>query len=85
MSMAIEVGELMEHFRFRSDAEIAALLRHHGERLAVAHELADVLYHVLALSSALDIDLSAVFRDKLSISAAKYPANVTDLQERTAS
>jgi dCTP diphosphatase len=93
LSMAIELGELMEHFRFRSDEEIEALLKQPGKRLAVAHEIADLLYHVLALASSVDFDLSAVFRDKMAISAGHYPADLsrgrntkyTELQERAAS
>src|SRR5215210_6686683 len=94
ISLAAEVGELMEHFRFRTDEEIAELLEQTGERQAVAHEIADVLYHVLALASSIDFDLSAVFRDKMALSAARYPAPVNvprvhvtypDLQDRAAS
>lgn len=74
ISMAVEAAKLLEHFRFRTDEEIEALLQHPHERQAVAHEIADVLYHVLALASSIDFDLSAVFRDKMALSAIRYPA-----------
>ena len=72
--MAVEVAELLEHFRFRTDKEIETLLQQPHERQAVAHEIADVLYHVLALASSSDFDISAVFRDKMALSAQRYPA-----------
>src|SRR5688572_5838230 len=62
ISMAVEAAELLEHFRFRTDKEIEELLQHPHERQAVAHEIADVLYHVLALASSIDFDISAIFR-----------------------
>lgn len=74
ISMAVEVGELLERFRFRTDEDIEALLHHPHERQAIAHEIADVLYHVLALASSIDFDISAVFRDKMALSALRYPA-----------
>jgi NTP pyrophosphatase (non-canonical NTP hydrolase) len=73
ISMAVEAAELLEHFRFRTDKEIEELLQHPHERQAVAHEIADVLYHVLALASSIDFDLSAVFRDKMALSALRSP------------
>jgi dCTP diphosphatase len=82
ISMAVEVGELLEHFRFRTDEEIDALLKQPAQRLAVAHEIADVLYHVLALASSVDFDLSAVFRDKMAISASRYPAEIAKSRNR---
>lgn len=85
ISMVVEASELLERFRFRTDAEIDDMLEAPSERQAVAHELADVLYHVLALASALDFDISAVFRDKMALSAARYPAPVRASHELKAS
>jgi NTP pyrophosphatase (non-canonical NTP hydrolase) len=73
LSMAVEVGELAGHFRFRTEEEVRAYLKDPAGRQAIAHEIADVLYHVLALASTIDFDLSAVFRDKLSLAASRYP------------
>lgn len=92
-SMLVEAGELMEHFRFRSDDEINEMLLQPGERQAVAHDIADVLYHVLALASSIDFDLSAVFRDKMAMSSDLYSVQnrhgrsqkYTDMSDRAAS
>jgi len=68
-----EAGELLEHFRFRSEAEIVRLLDDTSYRQALEHELADVLYFVLALSNKLDVDLSRTLAEKMEISARRYP------------
>ncbi|MDQ6694249.1 MAG: hypothetical protein M3014_07485 [Chloroflexota bacterium] len=86
-SMSVEVGGLLDYFRSKSDEEINALLCRPESRQAVAHEVADVLYHVLALASSIDFDLSAVFRDKMASSPSRYSTRNlhADLQERAAS
>ena len=74
MALAIEVAELMEHFRWIAPDES----RHVGdspEKLKdVREELADVLCYVLAIANELDIDLAMALRDKMKKNAAKYPA-----------
>jgi dCTP diphosphatase len=74
IALAIEVAELLEHFRFQDDAAIAQRLSNADEQRAVAHELADVLHFVLLLSDALEVDLSQALVEKLAISARRYPA-----------
>ncbi len=85
--MSSEVRGLLDYFRSHTQEEIDALLRQPGTRQAVAHEVADVLYHVLALASSIDFDLSAVFRDKMATSPNRHITSTlrTDLQERAAS
>ena len=74
ISMAAEACDLLERFRFRTDDDVEVLLKNPAERQAVVQDIADVLYHVLALASAVDFDLSSVFRDKMALSARRYPA-----------
>jgi dCTP diphosphatase len=73
IGLSIEVAELLEHFRFRSDSEIEARLDQPQYRRKVGHELADVLYFVLALSNQLDFDASQLLREKMALSAKRYP------------
>ena len=69
MSLAIEAGEVMEHFQWTAAApELDA-----AARQAVALELADVFSYLLRLSSVLEIDLAAALGEKLAINAARYP------------
>ncbi len=73
IALSIEAGELLEHFRFRDNAEIAERLTAPEFRQDISDELADVLYFVLALSNKLDIDLSAALKAKMAVSARRYP------------
>ena len=51
VALACEVGEVLEHFRYRSNEAITARLDDEGERRALAHELADCLWLVLRLAA----------------------------------
>jgi dCTP diphosphatase len=77
MSLAIEAAELMEHFQWITIDESRALAQNESKRAAVGEELADVLSYVLAMANALDLDLSATFRNKLAKSGEKYPVQLS--------
>ncbi len=70
MSLAIEAGEVMEHFQWT--APDAATLSPEA-RAAVALELADVFSYLLRLASVLQIDLASALREKLAINEQRYP------------
>jgi NTP pyrophosphatase (non-canonical NTP hydrolase) len=74
MSIAIEAGELMEHFQWVRSEALDDALRDPRRQAEIREELADVLAYVLALSNALDLDLADALRDKMRKNAAKYPA-----------
>jgi len=76
IGLITEASELLEHFRFRDNAEIDTLLTDDDFCQAVYHELADCLYFVLAISNKLQIDLTQVFKEKLAISAERYPVSL---------
>ncbi len=73
VALACEVGELLEHVRYRTDAQIQAHLEQEPHHREVAHELADCLWLILRLADVCDIDLSASLREKLDLAAQKYP------------
>jgi dCTP diphosphatase len=73
IGLSVEAAELLEHFRFRSNDEIAALLRQPDFRQQVSHELADVLYFVLIMCDYLGLDASTILTEKIAVSAARYP------------
>jgi dCTP diphosphatase len=73
MSLAIEVGELLEHFQWVSDEEIPEYVA--GHRADVAEELADVMLYVMQLADVLGISLAEALRDKLALNAERYPAH----------
>lgn len=62
-SIAIEAGELLECYQWSEEAD----LEH------VRSELADVLTYCLLLADRLDLDPEAIVRDKLTVTATKYP------------
>jgi dCTP diphosphatase len=73
MSLAIEAGELMEHFQWLTTDESRQTATDERRRAEVAEELADVLAYALALANEMGIDLSQALRDKMLKNARKYP------------
>lgn len=75
LAMAIEVGEILEHFRYSTNEQIAERLQRPDEHRAIAHELADVQWLLLRLADVCSIDLSDSLREKLALAELKYPAD----------
>ncbi|ADB16249.1 conserved hypothetical protein [Pirellula staleyi DSM 6068] len=75
MSIAIEAAELMEHFQWLDQQASQAIAQQEVKKAVVAEELADVLSYVLAISSALEIDLASSLEAKMVKNALKYPAD----------
>jgi dCTP diphosphatase len=75
IGLSIEAAEVLEHFRFLSNDEIAARLQDPDFRQELSHELADVLYFVLIMCDYLEIDASRALADKMALSAARYPVD----------
>jgi len=73
LALAIETGEVLEHFRFKTDDEIQAKLEQPCHRTELAHELADVLWALLRLADVTHIDLAKALDEKLALAAQKYP------------
>ena len=75
IGLAVEAAELLEHFRFRSDDEIAVRLQDEAYVREIGHELADILYFVLLICDYLELDTARMLADKMAISAARYPVD----------
>ena len=75
MSLAIEAGELMEHFQWLSVEASRQVARDPQQQAAAGEELADVLCYALCLAEALELDVATIVRDKLVKNARKYPAD----------
>ena len=69
--IAVEAGELLDHFVWDEEA----YLKNDDIAQEVKYELVDVLYAVLMMSQALNVDLSQTLKEKLKILAKKYPAS----------
>ncbi len=75
VALACEVGELLEHFRYRRDDEIRAWLGDIANRRLVADEVADCLWLVLRLADVVGFDLASALADKVEAAGRKYPAD----------
>jgi dCTP diphosphatase len=75
VALACEVGELLEHFRYRTHEEIRASLDDPEKRRLVADEVADCLWLLLRLADVIGFDLASAFAAKVEAAARKYPAD----------
>jgi dCTP diphosphatase len=75
VSVAIEAAELLEHFQWRSDAEVAEYLADPARVAAVGRELADVQMLLLSAADAVGVDLFDATLEKLAETAARYPVD----------
>jgi dCTP diphosphatase len=73
MALAGEVGEVIEHFQWLTEAQSLDLPLE--VRDAVALELADVLLYLVRLADRLGIDLTAAALRKIELNATRYPAD----------
>lgn len=76
MSIAIEAGELMEHFQWLSQEESNEISHNEEAYNEIRYELADITMFVLDFAMTLDIDLSSAVKDKLSENRQKYPVEL---------
>lgn len=74
LALASEVGELLDHFRYKPDPDIATALGDPEVRREVAHEMADCLWVLLRLADVCGVDLASALREKVDLAAIKYPA-----------
>lgn len=73
VALVCEVGELLEHFRYRTDGQVRDHLDDSGARRELGFELADCLWLILRLADVCEVDLSKALREKLKLAALKYP------------
>ena len=71
-NITIEAAELMELFVWARDKEEADDILTNNQQ-AVEHELADILFCLLAFADEYNIDLAKALQDKIAHNAQKYP------------
>jgi NTP pyrophosphatase (non-canonical NTP hydrolase) len=71
IALVAEAGELVEHFRWLSEAQSAALAPE--VRAQVEEEIADVLIFLVRLCDKLDVDPLAAAAAKIEINERRYP------------
>jgi NTP pyrophosphatase (non-canonical NTP hydrolase) len=84
IGVATEAGELLEHFRFRSDTEVEALFRDAAARSEIAAEMADVLIFLLRMAQRYEIDLGRAVVEKLAANEKRYPVETARGSNRKA-
>ena len=76
MSIAIEAGELMEHFQWLTTAEAMQIAHEEpATRQAILEELADVFIYSLSLVDVLGCDVTTIILEKLAKNEQKYPVH----------
>jgi dCTP diphosphatase len=73
VALAIEVGEVLEHFRFCDNDAIQRRLADPNNFREFAHELADCLWALVRLADITKVDLATALAEKLQLADQKYP------------
>jgi len=73
IGLVTEAAELLDHFRFKSEAEILEMFAKSEKKLAISQELADTFFFLLRFAQRFDIDLSSAFAEKVARNGEKYP------------
>jgi NTP pyrophosphatase (non-canonical NTP hydrolase) len=72
MALIAEAAELVEHFQWLTPEQSLEL--NDEKRVAVAHELADILIYLVRTADRLNIDLLTAADEKMRINEQRYPA-----------
>ena len=75
MSLAIEAGELMEHFQWLTLQQARSVKSDPGKMQSIGEEIADCLAYLLAIANALELDLSSTIAKKMIQNSKKYPVD----------
>jgi NTP pyrophosphatase (non-canonical NTP hydrolase) len=73
MSVAIESGELLQHFQWLRDDEVKQYLSTSVDD--VADEMADVMIYLIYLSEALGVSLADSVDRKIETNSKRFPAH----------
>ncbi len=73
MALAVEAGELMEHYQWMSEQQSEQL---DADKLkTVGFEVADVFIFTVRLADRMGIDLADLVEQKIKLNEQKYPAD----------
>ncbi len=73
VSIAIETGELLEHFQWVDDEAISKLVEE--QRDAIGQELADVAIYLIQLADVIGVSLGEEIKSKIDVNATHYPVD----------
>jgi len=66
VSIALEAGELLEHYQWREEPV--------GDNAAIAEELADIFIYAFSFAQVNSIDIAEAIKQKLAKAERKFPA-----------
>lgn len=75
IGLATESAELLANFRFLTADQVAQRLGDEKDRLAIEHEVGDVLFFLLRFCQRCEIDPGNALMQKLAVNEAKYPVD----------
>jgi NTP pyrophosphatase (non-canonical NTP hydrolase) len=76
MAVAVEAGELMDHFRWVRNEASHAALDDPRTRAEVEEEVGDVMILLLEFAAVCGIDVTKAVEAKLARNAEKYPVHL---------
>lgn len=68
-----EASELLEHFCFKSEAQVEAMMKDPKKREEISEEMADVFCFLLRLAQRYDINLAEALDRKMEKNRTRYP------------
>lgn len=71
VALSLEASEVLEHFLWKNEAEIAEYLKTYKEE--IGDEMGDVLNYLLVMANDFGIDLADATDKKIDKNAQKYP------------
>ena len=75
ISLLVELGELSEHFQWKTNKEILQSIQDERTKEKIAEELADVAIYLLLLTNELGINLEEAILKKIKKNEEKYPVD----------
>jgi dCTP diphosphatase len=78
VSLAIEVGELLECFQWLTDGQARKVKHRPAKMVQIRGELADVLIYLIHLADVLDVNLITAVQEKIEINETRYPPKIKE-------
>jgi NTP pyrophosphatase (non-canonical NTP hydrolase) len=75
VSAAIEMGELLELFQWRTEEEMAKIIDTPEFHQRLSEEIADVMIYLLRLADVTSINPTEAIREKMKKNEEKYPSD----------
>ena len=73
IGIVTESSELLQWFRFKTEAQIDDLFRHPDSHEGICEEISDVLYFLLRMAQRYHIDLTTELKKKIEKNEQRYP------------